>query len=203
MLVPGWEPFVDDEEDLPYARHRRPGGLTEHTLVVGHIPVSEDAQPLLSGDLCDQGFLAGGRGRRPDGRRKSGGGFGVCRGGQILAVVLSEESDPGCVGTWFWEVDPVGMQHLGEIVVGRRQGDSRAVARAFVRTDSPAMLEFAQSTQGLLDDFVGGRAAVADDECETTCIVFESGIIESGTNWLERSFRGRRMVTVHRCLHGV
>src|SRR5699024_8990555 len=59
------------------------------------------------------------------------------------------------------------------------------------------MLELAQRGQGLVDDLVVGRSAVADDEREPAGVVLEGRVVEADTAWRCRSFLGRRSLLSH------
>ena len=112
-------------------------------------------------------------------------------GDEILSVVLGEEADACGVAARLRKFDAVSTEHLGEIVVGYLQGDPGTIPCAFIGADAASVFEFAQCGQSLFDDLMVCRATVADDERQPTCVVLECRIVESGTNWLTRSFRGR------------
>src|SRR5699024_3745976 len=84
-----------------------------------------------------------------------------------------------------------------EVVVRDLECDARSVAGALVGADAAAMLELAQRGQGLVDDLVVGRSAVADDEREPAGVVLEGRVVEADTAWRCRSFLGRRSLLSH------
>ena len=81
--------------------------------------------------------------------------------------------------------------------MGHLERDARTVAGALVRADAASVLELAQSGQGLFDDLVVGRSAVADDECEAAVVVFERRIVETDAARRGRGLGGRLNAVVH------
>ena len=187
---------VEVEEHLSHPRLRRSRDLAEYALIMGHIADGEHAQPLFGGD-ASHGVGFGAAGARLG---QSAGGLGVNGGlgaDEVLTVVLGEEADADGVFARGGKIDALIGQHLREVVVRDLECDARSVAGALVRADAAAVFELAQRSQGLVDDLVVGRPAVADDEREPAGVVLESRVVEADTAWRCRSFLGRRSLLSH------